>query len=68
MEIKNRSKNLVPALTTFSPEMTNSGSAPKLTVPGSDLHYTMKVENGKSYFLQVWGEAKTAGDYTLTIH
>jgi hypothetical protein len=68
VEIKNRSKNLVPALTTFSPEMTNSGSAPKLTVPGSDLHYTMKVENGKSYFLQVWGEAKTAGDYTLTIH
>jgi hypothetical protein len=67
IEIRNRSKTLIPALTTFTPEMTNSGFGPKLTAPGSDLHFSMKVESGKTYYIQVWGQSKTAGDYSLTI-
>jgi hypothetical protein len=67
IEIQNRSKTLIPALTIFTPEMTNNGFGPKLTAPGSDLHFSMKVESGKTYYIQVWGQSKTAGDYSLTI-
>jgi hypothetical protein len=67
IEIQNRSKTLIPALTTFTPEMTNSGLGPTLKVPGSDLHFSMNVESGKTYYIQVWGQSKTAGDYSLTI-
>jgi hypothetical protein len=67
IEIQNRSKTLVPALTTFTPEMTNNGFGPKLTAPGSDLHFSMKVDSGKTYYIQVWGQSKTAGEYSLTI-
>jgi hypothetical protein len=67
IEIRNRSKTLIPAVTTFTPEMTNDGFGPKLTAPGSDLRFTMKVESGKTYYTQVWAQSKTAGDYSLTI-
>ena len=67
IEIQNRSKTLIPAITTFTPEMTNSGFGPKLTAPGSDLHFSMKVESGKTYYIQVWGQSKTAGEYSLTV-
>ncbi|MGD0522900.1 MAG: hypothetical protein ABSA48_16720, partial [Terracidiphilus sp.] len=67
IEIQNRSKTLIPALTTFTPEMANSGFGPKLTAPGSDLHFSMKVDSGKTYYIQVWAQSKTAGDYSLTI-
>jgi hypothetical protein len=65
--IHNRSKTLIPALSTFTPEMTRSGFGPKLTAPGSDLRFSMKVESGKIYYIQVWSQSKTAGDYSLTI-
>ncbi|MGD0870840.1 MAG: hypothetical protein ABSB88_14880 [Bryobacteraceae bacterium] len=67
IEIQNRSKTLIPALTTFTPEMTNSGFGPKLTAPGSGLRFSMKVESGKTYYIQIWGQSRTAGDYSLTI-
>ncbi len=65
--IQNRSKTLVPALTTFTPEMANNGFGPTLSVPGSNLHFSMKVEPGKTYYIQVWPRSKTAGNYSLTI-
>ena len=65
--IQNRSQTLIPALTTFTPEMTNNGFGPTLTAPGSNLHFSMQVESGKTYYIQVWGQSKTAGDYSLTI-
>lgn len=65
--IQNRSKTLVPALTTFTPEMANNGFGPTLSVPGSNLHFSMKVEPGKTYYIQVWSRSKTAGNYSLTI-
>jgi tetratricopeptide (TPR) repeat protein len=67
IEIQNRSKTLIPALTTFTPEMTNNGFGPILTAPGSELHFSMKVEAGKTYYIQVWGQSKTAGEYSLTV-
>src|ERR1039458_1251452 len=67
IEIQNRSKTLIPALTTFTPEMTNSGFGPKMTAPGADLRFSMKVDSGKTYYIQVWGQSKTAGDYSLTV-
>src|ERR1022692_2759771 len=67
IEIQNRSKALIPALTTFTPEMANNGFGPKLSAPGSDLRFSMKAESGKTYYIQVWSQSKTAGDYSLTI-
>lgn len=67
IEIKNRSKILIPALTTFAPEMNNSGFGPTLGVPGSDLRFSMKTDPAKTYYIQVWSQSKTAGDYSLTI-
>ena len=67
IEIQNRSKALIPALTTFTPEMANNGFGPKLGAPGSDLRFSMKAESGKTYYIQVWSQSKTAGDYSLTI-
>jgi len=67
IEIQNRSQTLIPAITTFTPEMTNNGFGPKLTARGSNLRFSMKVESGKTYYIQVWGQSKTAGGYSLTI-
>jgi hypothetical protein len=67
IDIQNRSKTLIPALTTYSPDMTADNAAPKLTTPGSDLRFSMKVQSGKTYYLQISSQSKTAGDYSLTI-
>jgi hypothetical protein len=47
--------------------MANNGFGPTLSVPGSNLHFSMKVEPDKTYYIQVWSRSKTAGNYSLTI-
>ncbi|HEY1336670.1 MAG TPA: hypothetical protein VGF59_04135 [Bryobacteraceae bacterium] len=68
IEITNRSSTLIPALTTFTPDMRNSGFGPDIRTPGASLHHTMLVEEGQTYFVQVWSQANTAGEYTLLIN
>jgi hypothetical protein len=67
IEITNRSSTLIPALTTFTPDMRHRGFGPDIRTPGASLHHTMQVQDGQTYFVQVWSQANTAGDYTLLI-
>jgi hypothetical protein len=67
VEIDNRSTTLIPALTTFTPEMRNSGFGPDIHRPGASLRHTMQVEEGRTYFVQVWSQGNTAGEYQLTV-
>lgn len=65
--VKNRSATLVPALTTYSPEMRSSGFAPDASGPGGNLEHRFAVEANRKYFVQVWSQSDTAGEYTLRI-
>jgi hypothetical protein len=68
IELDNRSATLIPALTTFGPDKRNTGFGPDIRTPGGSLRHTMAVEAHQTYYLQVWGQARTSGAYTLTVH
>jgi hypothetical protein len=65
--IRNRSAALIPALTTFRPDRRSSGFGPDVHTPGGNLEHTFEVEAHQRYFIQVWSQADTAGEYTLRI-
>jgi hypothetical protein len=65
--VKNRSATLIPALTTFSPEMRNIGFGPDVRTPGASLRHSFDVLENQTYYLQVWSENSTAGEYTLIV-
>jgi hypothetical protein len=67
IEIHNRSVTLVPALTTYGPDQRTSGFGPEVRVPGSDLKHRLEVEANKTYYLQVWAQNSSSGNYTLTV-
>ena len=58
--ITNRSTTLIPALSTFYPDMRSSGFGPDVRTPGSNLRHTMEVQENQIYFLQVWSQANTS--------
>jgi hypothetical protein len=61
------SGGLVPALSTFTPDMRSSGFGPDIRTAGAPLHHTMPVQEGATYFLQVWSQAKSSGNYSLKV-
>lgn len=65
--LENRSSTLIPALTTFGPDKRNMGFGPDIRNPGASFRHTMTVEAHRTYYLQVWSQARTSGAYTLTI-
>ncbi len=65
--ITNRSATLIPALSTFYPDMRSSGFGPDVRKPGLNLRHTMDVQENQIYFLQVWSQGDTSGDYSLII-
>jgi hypothetical protein len=65
--IDNRSITLIPALSTFSPDMRSSGFGPDIRVHGESLRHTMEVLENRTYYLQVWPQADTSGAYTLKV-
>ena len=67
IEIRNRSTTLIPGVTTFSTDLRNTGFGPDVRAPGADLHHTLKGEPGTTVYIQVWGQGKTAGAYSLTV-
>jgi hypothetical protein len=67
IDIQARSATLIPALTTFSSDKRNTGFGPDVRVPGGSLHHTFEVEEHRTYFLQVWSQARSSGEYTLTV-
>ena len=67
IDIENRSSTLMPAVTTFAPDMRTTGFGPDVHAPGDSLHYAIAVQEGSIYYLQVWSQGKTSGDYSLTL-
>ena len=58
---------LLPALSTYGPEKRMLGFGPDVRKPGAPLHHTMAVQEGSTYYVQVWPQQKTSGGYTLKI-
>jgi hypothetical protein len=65
--ITNRSATLIPALSTFHPDMRSSGFGPDVRTPGLNLRHTMEVQANQVYYLQVWSQSNTAGEYSLVV-
>lgn len=68
VEVENGSPTLIPALTTFGPDKRNIGFGPDVRTPGQNLRHNMAVEAHQTYFLQVWSQGRSSGEYTLTVH
>jgi tetratricopeptide (TPR) repeat protein len=67
IDIQARSATLIPALTTFSSDKRNTGFGPDVRTPGASLHHTMEVQEHMTYFLQVWSQGKSSGEYSLVV-
>ncbi len=67
IEIRNRSTTLIPALSMFAPDKSNSGFGPDLKTPGANLEQTMNVEANQTYYVQVWAQGNTSGDYSILV-
>jgi hypothetical protein len=65
--ITNRSETLIPALSTFYPDMRSSGFGPDIKTKGGNLRHTLEVLENQIYFLQVWSQSETAGAYSLLV-
>lgn len=68
IDIQNHSSTLVPALTTFTPDMRTSGFGPDVYRPGASLYHAIPVQEGRTYWIQVWPRANTSGEYSLIVH
>ena len=67
IEIQNRSKTLVPALSTFTPDMRFRAFGPNVLGPGAGLTYQMPVAAGQIYFVEVRSQSGSAGEYSLSV-
>ena len=65
--LTNRSATLIPALSTFSPDRRSSGFGPDVRSPGLNLRHTLEVLENQTYFIQIWSQRNTAGQYTFLI-
>ena len=67
IDIRNRSATLIPALSTFHPDRSSSGFGPDVRTPGGNLKHAIEVQEGQTYYIQVWSQSQTVGEYTLTV-
>ncbi len=66
IDVANRSAQLIPAITTFNPDLQPHIFAPTLS-PGESLHHTIQVQQGQTYYIEVSSQANTYGDYSLIV-
>ena len=67
VDIRNHSVTLIPALSTFAPDKSSTGFGPDLRTPGASLRHTIQVQEGQTYYIQVWAQANSTGDYSLSV-
>ena len=65
--VQSQSKTLVPALATFGPNGQPIEFAAEPTEQGQDLSRSINVTEYDVYYVQVWGQAKSAGAYRLVV-
>jgi hypothetical protein len=67
IEIRNRSDSLIPGVTTYNTDRRNMGFGPEIRKPGAGLHHTIDVDRDRIYYIQVWSQAGSSGEYTLRV-
>ena len=67
IELQNRSATLIPALSTFTPDLRAAGFGPDVRTPGAGFEYKMEVLAGQVYPIQIWSLGNTAGEYSLIV-
>ena len=65
--LTNRSTTLIPALSTFYPDRRSSGFGPDVRTPGLNLRHSLEVLENQIYFIQVWSQNNTTGEYSFII-
>ncbi len=67
IDIRNRSDTLIPAIATYNADHRNLGFGPEVRKPGASLHHSIAVEKDKTYYVQVFSQAGSAGAYTIRV-
>jgi hypothetical protein len=65
--LTNRSATLIPALSTFQPDLRPSGSPQAAGTSGAKLRQILVVQKDQIYYVQVRSLGETAGEYSLKI-
>ncbi|MEO8369632.1 MAG: hypothetical protein ABI806_10555, partial [Candidatus Solibacter sp.] len=65
--LTNKSTTLIPALSTFYPNRWSSGFGPDVRSPGLNLRHTLEVLKDETYFVQIWSQRNTTGEYSFII-
>lgn len=67
IDVANRSSTLIPAISLYSQDKRLIGFGPDVQDAGAALAHTMPVQQGNTYYVQVWSQGHTAGNYSLKI-
>ena len=65
--VLNRSTTLIPAVSSFQPDLRPAGPGVDAQTRGSNLKHTLEVREKQTYYIEVRSLANTAGDYSLII-
>ena len=67
VRVENRSTTLIPSLGVFGADRRLIEFAPRVERAGLGLTYEFEAMAGRRYYLQLWGQSGSTGQYTLTI-
>jgi hypothetical protein len=67
VDLVNRSQTLLPAISVYSTDRRFIEFGPDVRTAGGNLKHSFLVEDGKSYYVQVWSQANNGGAYSLTV-
>jgi len=65
--LQNRSKTLIPAMTVFGPDRQAIQRADERIEAGGKFSLSIKALEHQVYYVEVWGQSKSAGNYTLAV-
>jgi hypothetical protein len=67
VQLENRSSTLLPALSLYAGDRRFMGFGPDVRAAGAGLKHSFAVEDGRTYYVQVWSQANSSGAYALTL-
>jgi hypothetical protein len=65
--LQNESKTLVPAMAIYGPDRRAILRADEYTEQGQQLTLSINALEHQVYYLEVWGQTKSAGNYSLVV-
>jgi hypothetical protein len=65
--LETQSNSLIPGLATFGPDQRPLETVVEGAEKGKHLSRSIQVEEHEMYIVEVWGQSKTTGDYSLII-